>query len=1019
MQGKSTYLIDFKNEVKKVIDGIETKVLMFYQKLQGNIVQEYAFIAPDSKLITYKTSDGDMNYIDIQYLNDFVFNLYNRINKQPLLSKSKTSKPHYNIKIIGKNIPLGIYLLYTVPKRAFQMMQLKYQFRDKKDNDAGMNIKFTTNGKLQYLCLYPDSNKSQFYANGINTYKLGEMQGTLDGLQIELGKVITEKFGVTFATNLKDIDKKFIDTSTFKILQDSGFSTQLQDVFAKDMMLLLDQRGAKSQYDLDNYRLRMSETITSIAYKQMHQAMSKFKKNKHLSEEKITTENDYIIRNLIDAGIMQYTKTLNPLEELMLSLKVTKTGIGNMEKGQVTLNRRDTNATYFGHMGPTATNEYGGIGVNQTLTNGSSIQDRFGNLNQNAFDNNSNSFENLSPVESLTPFFEYDDTTRRVMGNQQTSQFIQLQKPDVPLVQTGFESYIPHLVSDRFTKKAKHNGKIQEVNDKDITIIYSTGEKEIIDITPVKARTKRGVYVSTHLTPTVSQGQKVIAGSILAASDSLKTGKLAIGKNLVLAEMGYLGMNYEDGWVISDKLQDKFKNTVLQKINIHVPEDAKIMSMHLTEGAMTKTGDVLIKYNTSKEFLDDDPEDADDNYESVIVGLETDGHTKTYRSPGGKIAEIVVKLNSKKVPKQVHALYEDKTSKLKKLVQQCKQYTGDRYTDCIGHLENGESLNIGGHKLNQEEFEGAVIEIYIEKENPIINGSKFTLTNSGGKGTVQYIMEHGQEPIAQNTGLVIEFVATPLSIISRKNPSILLSMYLGKVIYFLNLAVKKLSSEKKLLAIKKLVLEIFTCIDKTKDQMLLNQLHEFFKLPGNEIFKIINASEALNNPAFPAIVPPFKNKITIRDIQDAANILSIPLNERVLVKENNNITTYKEVPVGIIPVYLLEHFPQAMSSTRGSVSTGRNMLTGQGRSGTKEGTGAIKVGLYDMNSLLSKRPYHLIKELHTIKSDALKAKKQMINTIIRKNIVPDNLDIQVNTEDLQSANMIKILFEGAGLEADI
>ena len=138
-----------------------------------------------------------------------------------------------------------------------------------------------------------------------------------------------------------------------------------------------------------------------------------------------------------------------------------------------------------------------------------------------------------------------------------------------------------------------------------------------------------------------------------------------------------------------------------------------------------------------------------------------------------------------------------------------------------------------------------------------------------------------------------------------------------------------------------------------------------------------------------------------------------------MVNQHNNITTYKEVPVGIIPVYLLEHFPQAMSSTRGSVSTGRNMLTGQGRSGTKEGTGAIKVGLYDMNSLLSKRPYHLIKELHTIKSDALKAKKQMINTIIRKNVVPDNLDIQVNTEDLQSANMIKILFEGAGLEADI
>jgi len=771
----------------------------------------------------------------------------------------------------------------------------------------------------------------------------------------------------------------------------------------------------------------MSETITSVAYNQMHQAISKFKARSHLSNEKIYMQNDYIIKNLLDAGILQYTKTLNPLEEMMTSLKVTKAGIGNMRKTDVTLNRRDINSSYFGTIAPTATNEYGGIGVNQTLTNGAVIDDRFGNISKNKFTNESNPFSNLSPVESLSPFFEYDDTTRRVMGNQQTAQYIALENPSVPLVQTGFESYVPHLVSDRFVKKSKQDGVVLEATDKVIKIKYKDGSTETIAITPVKSRTKRGIYIATNYTSRVNKGQKVKDGDIVATTDSLKHDKIAIGRNLVVAEMGYLGMNYEDGWVVSDTLSEKFSNKILQKINIKFPAGASLKDLNIKEGNDTKAGDVLIKFNTSEEFIDD--EELEDDEESVMVGLVVDGLTKSYLSPGGKIKEVVVKLNTKKLPKQILALYKTSTETIENKANVCKVETNklkltkeeisEKYAECVGHLENSETLTIGGHKFNQEEIDGAIIEIYIEKNNPVINGSKFTMASSGGKGTVQYVMKHGMEPIAEETNLKIEFVGTPLSIISRKNPSILLGLYLGKVIYFLNKTVVELNKAKKILAIKKLVLEVFGHLDETSDGIIIEQLNDFFKLPNAQISKIINNSDPLNNPAFPAIVPPFKNKLTIKSIEHAANVLGIPLNEKVRILENNGIVTTRTVPVGILPINMLEHFPQAMSSTRGSINTGKNWITGQGRSGTKEGTGAIKIGLYDMNSLLSKRPYGLIKEMHSMKSDASKAKKQMINTIIKTNEIPDELDITVEESDLTSLNLIKVFFKGAGLEAHL
>jgi len=1028
--------IDLTHEITREIDGKEQEVLQFYEKRREGTLVEYAYLQTDNDYITYKTEAGDINHFEKVAINDFIFNLYNKtanrmLPNNDLFKKSKSSKPFYEMKILGNTIPLAVFLLInkSTSLNAFEIMKLNYQFKNKKDNEAAINMPFMNNDQRYYLCLYPKTEEQTRYANGLNIYKLknSNMEPTLESYILELTKLLLEKKGKRFANNLYTIEHRFIDRSTYKILQEQGMSTDLAHLFSNEMVKLLGQRGSKSQYDLDNYRLRMSETITSVAYTQMHIALSKFKARSVLSNEKLQVTNNYILDNLIDAGMLQYAKTLNPLEEMMLSLKVTKTGIGNSKKDQVTLNRRDLNSSYFGIMGPTATNEYGGIGVNQTLTNSAMIDDRFGNLSKKKFDNNSNPFGNLSPVESLSAFFEYDDTTRRIMGNQQTGQFTQLENPDVPLVQTGFEAYVPHLVSDRFIKKAKRKGTVKSISDSTITIEYDNGKIDDISIEHVKSRTKRGIYIATDYNLAVSKGEKVEEGTILAATDSLKTGKLAIGKNLVVAEMGYLGMNFEDGWVVSDKLTKKYSNKILQKITMVFDIDSVLKTMNIQKGHMTKAGDILMKFDTNNEFSDDDINPDDDEAESAMVGLYQDGLTKTYFSPGGKIKEIIVKLNTRKLPKDILTLYDTTTANMKRKVDKCKEETSDlsrdeksaTYADCIGHMENSEALEIGGHKFKQEEIEGAIIEVFIEKINPIINGSKFTLTSSGGKGTVQYIMKKGQEPIATETGLEIEFVGTPISIISRKNPSILLAMYLGKVIYFLNLAVSQLAKSNNIQGIKKLVLEIFGHIDQTENHEVLQQLHKFFEGDTKHIIKIINRSHPLNNPAFPAVVSPFKNKINIKNIEAAAKVIGVPLNEKILIKENNNIVTERAVPVGILPVNMLEHFPQAMSSTRGSLNVGKNWITGQGRNGTADGTGAIKIGLYDMNSLLSKRPYGLIKEMHSMKSDASKAKQKMLNSILKDNTIPDTLDIEVEQEDLRSLNLIKIYFKGAGLEANI
>ena len=1029
--------IDFTNEIKV---GDKT-ALRFYTLTTKGIgattptIVEYAQILEGSNTITYKMETGDIDYRPVSDINTFLFNVYNKISNELLskstMSKNSTSKPYYEIKIIGKKVPLSLFLFISpdTSSDAFKIMNLSYQILDKKDNNAHTIIQFKTkDSKAHYLCLYPKDSTQEYYANGLSRYKIKDYVAddiSLESLKKLFTQSLIDKLGIGETDKLLDMYYKFIDGATKKILIDRGNQTTLGKIYAYDMVPMINSRSNSNKRDvndLSNSRIRMGEIVVGTVYKQFQQAISKFKKEKSLSKAKIVMPKDYIINELIGAGVLQYCKTLNPLEEIMLSMRVTKAGIGNEKKSMMSINKRDLNKSYFGTIGPTATNEYGGIGVAQTLTNAAKFKDKYGTIIQKDFNNISNPFENFSPVESLSAFFEYDDTTRRIMGNQQTSQFAQISNPDVPLVQTGFESYIPYLSSERFAKKSKQDGRVLDINDKIITIEYADKTISTIDCNMVKSRTKRGIYLPNDYNILINKGQKISKGQLLAVTNSMKNQKLAIGKNLVVAEMGYMGMNYEDGWAVSNVLNRKYVNKILQKITIKVPKDSKLLSFDIANNRDTKPGDLFCEFASDLDILNHDDLDNDldsHNVDDTFIGVEQRGKTYTYRSPGGRIRDVIVKLNVKEVQKPIMALYKNLIKPLEDKISSCKLSTKDdpnKFSECIDHMENSESLTIGGHKVNGVEVDGSIIEIYIEKDNPIINGSKFTLTSSGGKGTVQYIIPEGKEPIAAETGLKIEFIGTSLSIISRKNPSILLSMYLGKIIYFLNEACKELAKQNKIIPMKRLVLSIFEHIDMTADKMFIKQLNTFFDKNPNEIINIVNGSDSLNNPAFPAKMPIFKNKISMTNINEAAKTLGIPLNERVIVTENNGIPTYRTVPVGILPVHLLEHFPKAMSSTRGSINGKSNYITGQGKSGTKDGAGAISIGLYDANSLLSVQGYDLITELHSYKSDAHKAKSKMINTIIKEHRVPYASEMEVETQDLTSLNLVQVYFRGAGLE---
>ena len=94
-------------------------------------------------------------------------------------------------------------------------------------------------------------------------------------------------------------------------------------------------------------------------------------------------------------------------------------------------------------------------------------------------------------------------------------------------------------------------------------------------------RTNQGTCFNQR--PSVNKGQVVNKGTVLADSTSSDNGKLALGKNLLVAFMSWEGYNYEDAIILNEKLvkDDRFTSIHIEKHEIEA-RDTKLGPEEIT-----------------------------------------------------------------------------------------------------------------------------------------------------------------------------------------------------------------------------------------------------------------------------------------------------------------------------------------------------------------------------------------------------------------------------------------------------
>jgi DNA-directed RNA polymerase subunit beta len=201
----------------------------------------------------------------------------------------------------------------------------------------------------------------------------------------------------------------------------------------------------------------------------------------------------------------------------------------------------------------------------------------------------------VSVAAALIPFLENDDANRALMGSNMQRQAVPLIKAEAPLVGTGMEEVVARDSGAAIA--ARRTGIVDQVDATRI-VVRATEEtdpsKPGVDIYRLRKFQRSNQNTCINQRPLVNVGDSVKAGEIIADGPSTDLGDLALGKNVLVAFMPWMGYNFEDSILLSERVvsEDIFTS-------IHI-EEFEVMARDTKLGPEEITRDIP---NVSEEAL--------------------------------------------------------------------------------------------------------------------------------------------------------------------------------------------------------------------------------------------------------------------------------------------------------------------------------------------------------------------------------------------------------------------------------
>ncbi|OGJ06273.1 DNA-directed RNA polymerase subunit beta [Candidatus Nomurabacteria bacterium RIFOXYB1_FULL_36_10] len=351
----------------------------------------------------------------------------------------------------------------------------------------------------------------------------------------------------------------------------------------------------------------------------------------------------------------------------------------------------------------------------------------------------------FSVATSMIPFLEHDNAHRTLMGSNMQKQALPCIIPEVPLVATGIEELASRdsgrLVISEVT------GVISYVDAKKIIVKDDKGKDHAYPLITFSRTNNFSIF---HQRPSVSMGDKIKKGDVLADTSTTDHGQIAIGQNALIAFMSWGGANYEDAIILSERLvkESKFTSIYVTEFVCNV-RDTKL-------GPEITTRDIP---NVGENKLKDLDEDG-----IIVVGAEVVENDIL-------VGKITPKGETELTPEErlLRSIFTEKARDVK---------------DTSLRLEHGKKGRVTGVKIFSRDqghnLESGIIKRIVVEIAQIRNisvGDKLS-GRHGNKGVISVILPEEEMPFMAD-GTPVDVILTPLGVPSRMNLGQVLEMHLG------------------------------------------------------------------------------------------------------------------------------------------------------------------------------------------------------------------------------------------------
>jgi DNA-directed RNA polymerase subunit beta len=349
----------------------------------------------------------------------------------------------------------------------------------------------------------------------------------------------------------------------------------------------------------------------------------------------------------------------------------------------------------------------------------------------------------FSIATSMIPFLEHNDANRALMGSNMQKQAVPCVLPEAPLVATGVEELA-----------SRDSGRLI-ISEEDGVVSYVDARQIIVKGKNEKTYTlvnflRNNNFAVFHQRGTVSVGQKVKKGDVLADTSSTVNGQISLGQNIFIAFLSWSGSNYEDAIIISERLvkNSKFTSVYVEEFVCTV-RDTKL-GPEITTRDIPNVGELKLK------DLDEDG--------VVRIGAEV-------RENDILVGKITPKGETELTPEErlLRSIFAEKARDVK---------------DTSLRMEHGKRGRVIGVKIFSRDLghtlEAGIIKKIVIEVAQIRNisvGDKLS-GRHGNKGVISTILPEEDMPYTED-GTPIDIILSPLGVPSRMNLGQILEMHLG------------------------------------------------------------------------------------------------------------------------------------------------------------------------------------------------------------------------------------------------